>query len=218
MGDGAKPLYITELGLLTGPDPIGMKPYLQEEQASWIVKKIHGFRGFRRSAGLLFLYERLETWKKSDGQWGLYLFDKSPKRSGVAYKAMTQRLADARRAGRAYGLEDDAKRSGEAEVLLFEKNQAAASESEALAVAWVRKKGEPLTISIPADKPVQIETIDGQALEIIQPDAKGFASVRISHVPRYIRSISRKALALGCVRFSPRSYLSGARRKEKPSP
>ena len=122
-GDGAKPLYITELGLLTGPDPIGMKPYLQEEQASWIVKK---YMVSADSGAQRVYYFCMNDWKpgkKADGQWGLYLFDKSPKRSGVAYKAMTQRLADARRAGRAYGLEDDAKRSGEAEVLLFEKTK-----------------------------------------------------------------------------------------------
>lgn len=196
-GDGHKPLLITELGLLTGVDPIGMKPMSHEDQASWIMKKHLVSIASGVSSLYYFCMADWKLGKKSEGQWGLMLADMTPKRSETVYRAMTARLGKAEFLGRAYRLEADSKRHGDAEVLFFQ------NADELLAIAWVRKEGENCLIHLPADGPITIETLDGHAIETLTPDKRGVITVRLSHVPRYIRALPLRAKPIGAITFQP---------------
>ncbi len=195
-GDGAKPLFITELGLSTGKSPV-IREVSANFQASWIVKK--HLVALAAGVSRLYYFKLSDDYSglNPDGYWGVldYLF--KPKVSSGAYKAMSTRLANAEFVGSVHGAAVDPERKDDIEVQIYR------NASEILACAWVLRDGEAAQIRLPAEGAVLIEDMFGRGITTAEPDASGAITVEVKSEPRYIRGLPLRALPLASVRFVP---------------
>ncbi len=195
-GDTGKPFFITELGYSTGPSEI-VKPSTYEEQAEWIVKA--HLLAIAEDVQRFYYFKMVDDYfeNKPDGLWGLFEHNNEKKKSWTTYKAMTDRLKDARFLGRAHRIGVEFERRDQVEFQLYRNGE------ELLAVAWVRNDGEPTRIEIPADADVKLESLYGADAGTVSPDDKKIATVKLTHEPVYLRNLSPRVLTLAAVRFEP---------------
>lgn len=196
-GDGAKPLYITELGLSTGASPV-VREVSEEQQASWIVKK--HLVSIASGVDRLYYFKLVDDDPVTDpdGYWGLYDWKWRPKIARDAYAAMVSRLAPSQFIGRVHRQETHRARAGETEVQLYRHRS-----GEVFAYAWVREDGADAAVHLPADGEVTVEDMSGKIVGTERPDARGLVSVTLTKHPRILRGLSPRALALAAVRFDP---------------
>lgn len=195
-GDAAKPIYITELGISTGPSTIS-KAYNEEDQASWLVKKhmiaiVEGVAEF-----YWFKMKDDATEMNPDGYWGVLRNNYTWKPSGRAYEHMANLLSDAWLIGRAWRITENPNRQGDVEFLLFRNSK------EIFACAWVRKDGEKAAVRLPATDDAPVENYDGKTLFTAKPGADGSISIDLTNEPRFIRNLPLAVVPLAAIHFDP---------------
>lgn len=195
-GDVAKPLLITELGYTTGPSEVS-KPVSYEDQAEWATKSY--LLALAEGVDQFYYFKMVDDYFENnpDGLWGFLEHDYKEKPSWQAVKAMTTRLKGGKFLGRAHRIGREFERRDEVEFQLYENG------GEYLACAWVRKNGEPMSIELPADAPIQVEDLCGKSVETIVPQEGGLAVVKLTHEPVYLRKLSRNVVPLATVKLSP---------------
>jgi len=201
-GDAGKPIFITELGISTGPTPIA-KIYSKEDQAVWMVKKHMVCIAEGVSQLYWFKMKDDATESNPDGYWGLVNNDMSWKPSGHAYQQMTSLLSDARFVGRAYRITEAASRENDVEVLLFQNRE------EVFACAWTRRDGGKVNIRLPATKSVKVEDLQGKPVLEAKPQGDGSVVIPVTNSPVYLRNLPLAAVPLASIHFDPNPvYLS----------
>lgn len=193
-GDEDKPIWITELGLTTGPSHV-MGAMTLEDQAEWIFKKF--LIAMSQDVGRIYYFKQQEDdpTKNPDGLWGLLDHTGEPKPSWDMWTQMTSLIGESVYLGSAARMSQNPNRRNGVEFHLFQH------QDETFAVSWVRDDGPPLHIRVPADN-VTVQDIYGNEMAAIAGD-NGFAELEANSDPVYIRNLPARSTLLSSIRFEP---------------
>ncbi|MFH0793922.1 MAG: sugar-binding protein, partial [bacterium] len=189
-GDGDKPIWITEIGLLTGPDPIGMKAYSERDQASWVVKK-HLIAQAEHCERLYYFC--MQDWSdapRAEGKWGLTTHALKDKMSGLAYKKLVGLLRGAEFVGRLNNLPINV------EGQLFSKGDGY------FAIVWTRKDGAPTQVELYADANPSLISLVTDREEQLVP-SQGEITFKVDQEPVAIRGVAARETLAAAAHFSP---------------